>query len=359
MHGSSPPHTPERSHARAPDASGPARAGRSTGRRARDRCRHGRHRGFERFRHAGGVADRHRSDRRRLDRRDRRRGGSWHGQFRCGGTGRRRCARHGRRGSRGDRRRPTRGRTQRVHPRGDPRRPRRHRVLGRMRPEGADRRRLLQRGDQRNVRRSDRRRRPHVPEHAGSARRRHRRRQDRHDARHLARRRVVRGPHTATARRGDGQLGRTRCRRSPRPAPTPRRCRRTAGRAPASGSSTTVPVSGCGRSTTRNASCGRYLVTGSQYNNEMPGVHEVYSKSEVSTAWNGAGLPAAHGPLARHRARRDRLPRHPDAHQRRQPLPDRRRTRARSSPAAASARSNLDAQFMWAFADIGTTVIVT
>lgn len=35
-----------------------------------------------------------------------------------------------------------------------------------------------------------------------------------------------------------------------------------------------------------------YLVTGSQYNNELPGEHEIYSKSEVSTAWNGkAQLP--------------------------------------------------------------------
>ena len=30
-----------------------------------------------------------------------------------------------------------------------------------------------------------------------------------------------------------------------------------------------------------------WLVTGSKYNNEMPGIHEVYSRSEQSTAWNG------------------------------------------------------------------------
>ena len=30
-----------------------------------------------------------------------------------------------------------------------------------------------------------------------------------------------------------------------------------------------------------------WLVAGSKYNNEMPGVHEVYSKSIESTAWNG------------------------------------------------------------------------
>jgi hypothetical protein len=35
-----------------------------------------------------------------------------------------------------------------------------------------------------------------------------------------------------------------------------------------------------------------WLVSGSKYNNELPGTHEVYSRSEVSTAWNGkAFLP--------------------------------------------------------------------
>ena len=35
-----------------------------------------------------------------------------------------------------------------------------------------------------------------------------------------------------------------------------------------------------------------WLVSGSQYSNEVPGTHQVYSKSEVSTAWNGkAFLP--------------------------------------------------------------------
>ncbi len=35
-----------------------------------------------------------------------------------------------------------------------------------------------------------------------------------------------------------------------------------------------------------------WLVSGSQYTNEVPGTHQVYSKSEVSTAWNGkAFLP--------------------------------------------------------------------
>ncbi|MEO7398524.1 MAG: peptidoglycan-binding domain-containing protein, partial [Ilumatobacteraceae bacterium] len=35
-----------------------------------------------------------------------------------------------------------------------------------------------------------------------------------------------------------------------------------------------------------------YLVAGSKYSNEMPGTHQVYSRSDVSTAWNGkAWLP--------------------------------------------------------------------
>ena len=30
-----------------------------------------------------------------------------------------------------------------------------------------------------------------------------------------------------------------------------------------------------------------WLVSGSKYSNELPGTHEVYSRSDVSTAWNG------------------------------------------------------------------------
>ena len=33
-----------------------------------------------------------------------------------------------------------------------------------------------------------------------------------------------------------------------------------------------------------------WLVAGSQYNNEMPGTHSVYSRSEQSTAWNGRAI---------------------------------------------------------------------
>ncbi|MFM8482543.1 MAG: L,D-transpeptidase, partial [Actinomycetota bacterium] len=30
-----------------------------------------------------------------------------------------------------------------------------------------------------------------------------------------------------------------------------------------------------------------WLVSGSKYDNETPGTHQVYSRSDVSTAWNG------------------------------------------------------------------------
>ncbi len=33
-----------------------------------------------------------------------------------------------------------------------------------------------------------------------------------------------------------------------------------------------------------------WLVAGSQYNNEMPGTHQVYSRSQQSTAWNGRAI---------------------------------------------------------------------
>ena len=33
-----------------------------------------------------------------------------------------------------------------------------------------------------------------------------------------------------------------------------------------------------------------WLVSGSKYNNEVPGKHMVFSRSEVSTAWNGKAL---------------------------------------------------------------------
>ena len=101
-----------------------------------------------------------------------------------------------------------------------------------------------------------------------------------------------------------------------------------------------------------------YLVTGSQYNNEVPGVHEVYSKSEVSTAWNGqAKLPlmvrwldTERGAIGFHG-----IPTHisdGSAYQTDAELGQR-------LSGGCQRQSNLDAAFMWNFADIGTPVIVT
>ncbi len=101
-----------------------------------------------------------------------------------------------------------------------------------------------------------------------------------------------------------------------------------------------------------------YLVTGSQYNNELPGVHEVYSKSEVTTAWNGQAylplmvrwLDTERGAIGFHG-----IPTHVSdgtAYQTDAEL-------GQKLSGGCQRQSNLDAQFMWAFADIGTTVIVT
>jgi peptidoglycan hydrolase-like protein with peptidoglycan-binding domain len=101
-----------------------------------------------------------------------------------------------------------------------------------------------------------------------------------------------------------------------------------------------------------------YLVTGSQYNNETPGVHKVYSKSEVSTAWNGeAKLPlmvryldTVRGAIGFHG-----IPTHisdGSAYQTDAEL-------GQKLSGGCQRQSNLDAAFMWNFADIGTTVIVT
>jgi hypothetical protein len=101
-----------------------------------------------------------------------------------------------------------------------------------------------------------------------------------------------------------------------------------------------------------------YLVTGSQYNNETPGVHKVYSKSEVSTAWNGeAKLPlmvryldTVRGAIGFHGIPThisDGTPYQTDAEL------------GQKLSGGCQRQNNLDAAFMWAFADIGTTVIVT
>jgi peptidoglycan hydrolase-like protein with peptidoglycan-binding domain len=101
-----------------------------------------------------------------------------------------------------------------------------------------------------------------------------------------------------------------------------------------------------------------WLVSGSKYSNEMPGTHTVYSRSEMSTAWNGqAWLPLMiryqetdighigfHG-IPRHVA--DNSP---------YMTTDELGTRLSGG---CQRQHNLDAQFMWGFATVGTTVVVT
>mgnify|MGYP001815114221 CR=1 FL=1 len=101
-----------------------------------------------------------------------------------------------------------------------------------------------------------------------------------------------------------------------------------------------------------------WLVTGSKYSNEMPGTHTVYSRSEMSTAWNGqAWLPqmiryqrTQIGHIGFHA-----IPLHVDDNS---PYQGTEELGSRLS-GGCQRQHNLDAAFMWAFADVGTTVVVT
>ncbi|MGB0113657.1 MAG: L,D-transpeptidase family protein [Ilumatobacteraceae bacterium] len=101
-----------------------------------------------------------------------------------------------------------------------------------------------------------------------------------------------------------------------------------------------------------------WLVSGSKYMNEMPGTHTVYSRSEMSTAWNGqAWLPnmiryqkTEIGHIGFHA-----IPLHVSDNSVYQ-TSDELGTRLSGG---CQRQANEDADFMWAFADIGTTVVVT
>ncbi len=100
-----------------------------------------------------------------------------------------------------------------------------------------------------------------------------------------------------------------------------------------------------------------WLVSGSKYNNETPGTHAVYSRSDVSTAWNGKAflykmvrwLKTDIGAIGFHALpirRSDNTPYQTDAE-----------LGTRLS-GGCQRQANLDADFTWEFAQIGTPVIV-
>lgn len=100
-----------------------------------------------------------------------------------------------------------------------------------------------------------------------------------------------------------------------------------------------------------------WLVSGSKYNNETPGTHAVYSRSDVSTAWNGKAflykmvrwLKTDIGAIGFHALpihRADNTPYQTDAE-----------LGTRLS-GGCQRQANLDADFTWDFAQIGTPVIV-
>ena len=101
-----------------------------------------------------------------------------------------------------------------------------------------------------------------------------------------------------------------------------------------------------------------WLVTGSKYSNEMPGTHTVYSRSERSTAWNGqAWLPqmiryqqTEIGHIGFHA-----IPLHVSDNSPYQGT-DELGTRLSGG---CQRQHNLDSAFMWQFAQVGTTVVVT
>ena len=101
-----------------------------------------------------------------------------------------------------------------------------------------------------------------------------------------------------------------------------------------------------------------WLVSGSQYDNEVPGTHEVFSRSEQSSAWNGKAIlplmirwyPTDIGNLGFHG-----IPIHVENGEPYQTT-DELGTRLSGG---CQRQHDVDAAFMWEFATVGTTVVVT
>lgn len=100
-----------------------------------------------------------------------------------------------------------------------------------------------------------------------------------------------------------------------------------------------------------------WLVSGSKYANEKPGTHKVYSKSEITTAWNGKAtlrlmvrwLRTKIGAIGFHQI--------PIKRSTKKPYQTEEQLGTRLS-GGCQRQTALDAKFLWDFADIGTKVVV-
>jgi len=100
-----------------------------------------------------------------------------------------------------------------------------------------------------------------------------------------------------------------------------------------------------------------WLVSGSQYNNELAGTHKVYSKSEVTTAWNGKAflklmvrwLKTEIGAIGFHQIPVKRSD--GSVYQTEEELGTR-------LSGGCQRQAKEDAEFLWKFAKIGTPVVV-
>ncbi len=100
-----------------------------------------------------------------------------------------------------------------------------------------------------------------------------------------------------------------------------------------------------------------WLISGSKYNNELPGTHEVYSRSDVSTAWNGKAflpqmvrwLKTQRGAIGFHS-----IPLHVENNE---PYQTEDELGQRLS-GGCQRQAPRDAAFLWDFAQVGTKVVV-
>ncbi len=100
-----------------------------------------------------------------------------------------------------------------------------------------------------------------------------------------------------------------------------------------------------------------WLVSGSKYDNETPGTHVVYSRSDVSTAWNGKAflpkmvrwLKTDIGNIGFHAI--------PIRRSDKQPYQTEAELGQRLS-GGCQRQANADADFLWDFAQVGTPVVV-